>query len=397
MNDFTLKDSKKYFSQTLEFHKNNLLFQAHSHHPWTDVAYEAMEKYFILVKEKLDFKWNDIFNDYFPRTQNLILEMLNCPAHWEVSVSPSTHDLLVRFISAMETKTKSENRKLSCLVSLSEFHSARRQFQAWQQSDQMIVEWVEVEFSLLKMQVFLEQNPNTVDLVFLSQCLYGSGYFFEETELLKMAGMFPHIYFVIDVYHSFATRPLNFNNAFPNMIFLGGCYKYAMSGENCCFLVLPKKFPFNPTNTGWFAEFGELEKTSALATTRLVFSQDGYRFLGSTFDPLGMIRYVSTWEYFKSQGITLEKIRWHVLELQNELVARVINAKLHWLFPPDDWSTGNFLCLQFKNSEELQIMAKYLETKLVWFDSRGHVIRFGFSIYQDISDVEKLALVLNNY
>ncbi len=64
---------------------------------------------------------------------------------------------------------------------------------------------------------------------------------------------------VIDGYHAFMAVETPFGDvAAQSAFYLGGGYKYAMSGEGCAFLHAPPGFGARPPITGWFAEFEDL-------------------------------------------------------------------------------------------------------------------------------------------
>ena len=87
---------------------------------------------------------------------------------------------------------------------------------------------------------------------------------------------------VIDGYHAFMAIDAPFGPTVAQSCFyLGGGYKYAMSGEGCAFLHAPPGFGPRPSVTGWFAEFDDL----TLPPGSVGYAPDGSRFLGATFDP----------------------------------------------------------------------------------------------------------------
>ena len=91
----------------------------------------------------------------------------------------------------------------------------------------------------------------------------------------------------IDGYHSFMAVPLDLSELEDRVFFLGGGYKYAMSGEGCCFMVCPRG-DWRPVYTGWFAEMGESAKARSGQTS---YSNDGGAFAGSTMDYGSMYRF----------------------------------------------------------------------------------------------------------
>ena len=68
---------------------------------------------------------------------------------------------------------------------------------------------------------------------------------------------------MIDGYHSFMAIETPIPPAIAaSAFFLGGGYKYAMAGEGMGFMHCPPGFGQRPPITGWFAEFGELDRAA---------------------------------------------------------------------------------------------------------------------------------------
>ena len=63
---------------------------------------------------------------------------------------------------------------------------------------------------------------------------------------------------VVDGYHGFMARPTDLSAVAERIFYMAGGYKYAMAGENCCFLHCPPGWGERPHATGWLAEFGGL-------------------------------------------------------------------------------------------------------------------------------------------
>src|SRR3989344_3661016 len=86
--------------------------------------------------------------------------------------------------------------------------------------------------------------------------------------------------------------PTDLSRLCKRAFYLAGSYKYAQGGEGCCFLVVPENCDLRPLNTGWFAGFADL--ASSMTTRGQVrFSQDGFRFAGSTLDFSALYRLIS--------------------------------------------------------------------------------------------------------
>ena len=196
---------------------------------------------------------------------------------------------------------------------------------------------------------------------------------------------------VIDGYHAFMAldRPLG-GEAATSAFYLGGGYKYAMSGEGCAFLHAPAGFAPRPPVTGWFAEFEDL----SLPPGSVGYAKDATRFLGATFDPSALYRFIAVQRMLLENRLTTARISAHVEGLQQPLLAAIAGTALggaELLNPLDGDSHARFLAFRSPNAQRwyTELKAKNCIT-----DVRGDVLRIGFGIYQDEEDVGRLVELL---
>ncbi len=133
--------------------------------------------------------------------------------------------------------------------------------------------------------------------------------------LLEMPGD-PMI--VIDGYHGFMARPTDLSHLASRAFYMAGGYKYAMAGEGACFMHCPPGLAPRPRDTGWFAAFGNL---SGVQAGKVAYSDDGWRFMGSTFDPSGLYRFNAVMRWLDDEGIVVGTIHDHALALQDRFLA----------------------------------------------------------------------------
>ncbi|HRB13650.1 MAG TPA: aminotransferase, partial [Vicinamibacteria bacterium] len=194
-----------------------------------------------------------------------------------------------------------------------------------------------------------------------------------------------------DGYHGFFAIPTNLRNVADRAFFTAGGYKYAQSGEGVCFLSVPRGFDRRPLNTGWFAGFGSLEGGEF---HRVPFSNDGFRFMGATFDPVGLYRFNAVARLFESRGLTIASVDDHVKALQR-LFLDGLGAKrdavlsVEDLIAPSDGLAGLGHFLTFRRKDAGGI-AERLAARHVIVDHRGDRLRFGFGMYHDANDVAAL-------
>lgn len=382
---------KKYFSKTLQFHQKNLLFQAHSHHCWPNAAFEGMQFYQELVQQKLDDKWIDIFSSIIPKAQKVVANLLGWPHASYITFGTNTHELLIRLLSSFQ-----KNAPLNVLTTNYEYHSARRLFQSMKKSEQIILDYVEGKPQNIIEKLNHQLHERVFDVCFLSQAFFQTGYTLDEKHILELAKKYPHTFFIIDTYHSLAARKLNFATERSNIALLGGGYKYAMSGEGCCFLALHPQAPLQePTYNGWMAEFSSLSHQTPHLKDLPSATKGYYKFMGATFDPIGLFRLCHVWDIFDQAKITPHLIKSHVKKLQDDFLHSLDQdfQTAMELFAPNE--QGNFLSLKFKSVEFAEAFVKTLKERCIFTDSRDTFVRFGFGIYQDKEDVWELVCQLN--
>ena len=152
----------------------------------------------------------------------------------------------------------------------------------------------------------------------------------------------------------------------------------------------PPGFGPRPRITGWYAEFEDL----SLPPGSVGYAKDASRFLGATFDPSGLYRFVAVRRALAANGLTTARISAHVDALQRQLLAsidRIAVANAELLNPLDGGPHARFLAFR---SPEAQRWHSALKAQNCITDVRGDVLRIGFGIYQDEGDVDRLVRLL---
>ena len=145
--------------------------------------------------------------------------------------------------------------------------------------------------------------------------------------------------------------------------------------------------------TGWFAEFGHLEGPPG----GVQYRTDGGRFWGATFDVSALYRLNAVRRMLDEQGLTTAEIAAHARGLQARFQAAVLAGEAGPLSQAEilnpvegDAPRARFLALR---SDEAARWKADLQHMNVVTDVRDDVIRFGFGLYQDRADVERLIAV----
>ena len=373
---------KRLFSRSLSADPERLHFAAHSHHLWPDASFDGQVEAWTDAARLADRKWDRIMDEVWPEAQRRVAAELDSGDPDAIVFSSNTHDFLLRIASACP---RADPRRLCVLTSDGEFHSARRQFARWAEDG-----WL--EFETAPLDGLLERaRDGDHDLILVSQVQFGSGRIFTSVDDLAALARPDGPWVVIDGYHAFMTldRPLGAAAA-RSAFYLGGGYKYAMAGEGCAFMHAPAGFGPRPSVTGWFAEFEDL----SLPAGSVGYAKDARRFLGATFDPSGLYRFIAVQRMLEEQGLTTARISAYVAALQAQLLAAIGDTafgQARLLNPLDGGPHARFLA--FETSDAQRWYEELLAQDCIT-DVRGDVLRIGFGIYEDESDVDRLVELL---
>lgn len=377
---------KDLYSRFLQAAPGRLHFAAHSHHPWPDVTRDAQLEAWDDAARLADLKWDRVFAEVIPEAQGHIAHWLDLPSPSQIAFASNTHEFVVRLLSCFPP-----GRRLKVTTTDAEFLSASRQMARLEEESLVDITRVAAEpFATFTSRFIRAAGAPDNDLVFFSQVLFNSGFVVRDLERI-VNGASERAMVVIDGYHGFFAVPTSLRNIADRAFYLAGGYKYAQSGEGACFLAVPRGFTGRPLNTGWFAGFGALESGDF---ARVPFSNDGFRFMGATFDPVGLYRFNAVARAFQSRGLTIEAIDAHVKSLQRLFLDRLAGrtdalVSVGDLIAPDDGVSGLGHFLTFRR-DDAGAIARRLAERNVIVDHRGDRVRFGFGAYHDAADVQAL-------
>ena len=356
---------------------------AHSHHYWPDATREAEMLAWDDACRLADEKWGHIFGEVIPAVQRGIAATLGLPDPATIAFAPNTHDFIRRLLSALPS-----GRPPRVLTTDGEFHSFARQAARLEEEGLLVLERVAHEpVASLPQRLRAAAAQGGHDMVFVSQILFNAGASIGDLEALAAAVPDRRALVVIDGYHGFMAVPTDLSRIADRAFYLSGGYKYAMAGENVCFMHCPPGYAPRPRDTGWYAAFGALTARQE----GVPFGEDGSRFWGATFDPVGLYRQRAVFDWMGSIGLTVEAIHDHVLTLQARFldglagagVSSLRDARL--LTPIATRDRGHFLT--FELPEAAAIHDRLLAVGIIT-DVRADRIRFGFGCYHTASDID---------
>jgi len=380
-----MKSFKSLYSKFLEQNKDKLHFAPHSHHYWPDITREAQLEYWDDSAKYVDDKWEYFFTHKIPQTQKLIADTLNLSYPEQIVFAPNTHEFITRLLSCLPQK-----KQIKILTTNSEFYSFNRQIDRLNEEELFSIKKIPTNPIKDFQRAFINEINNTqYDFIFFSQVFFNSGFALENfNQIIDSINYNPII--VMDGYHGFMAIPTDLKKIEDRCFYISGSYKYAQGGEGCCFMHIPKNCELRPINTGWFARLDQLGSEE----DRVTYSNNGMRFAGSTIDFSPLYRLHASMNLFKEKEITISIIHEHVQRLQNKFLEQLktihhTELNLNNLLFNDLKHHGHFLTFQLKNNSITKALHLRLKEAGIITDYRSNKIRFGFSIYQDQSDIKK--------
>ena len=146
----------------------------------------------------------------------------------------------------------------------------------------------------------------------------------------------------------------------------------------------PPGFATRPRDTGWYASFGALSGPQG----GVGYAENGWRFMGATFDASGLYRFNAIQRMLKAEGLTTTRISAHVKSLQERLIEGIAGSAMGGAGRLNRPGDARFLAFR---SSEAQRWSVELKAKNCITDVRGDVIRVGLGIYHDEADIAAFA------
>ena len=359
-------------------------FAAHSHHPWPDATEAAHARYWADSNLLADAKWDRVFGEVVPRAQAHIARIAKLSDPRLVAFAPNTHEFVTRLYSCL-----APGRVPRVLTTGSEFHSFRRQTRRLQEAGLVEVEEIPTApWSTFVERFVAAERRGRWDMVWLSHVFYDSAFIASGLDAICEAAPAEALV-CIDGYHALCAIPIDLTRVHRRAFYLGGGYKYAMAGEGAAYLAIPPGCDLRPIDTGWFASFDTLSTGPGDAVS---YAPNAMRFMGATFDPCGVYRFNASMDMLVEAGVDAAAIHRHSTTLQKHFLDGLMRLNLKalapgHLVPPAGVPRGNFLAFDVDDAA-----AKYqrLKDHHVVIDRRDRRLRFGFGVYHDASDVERL-------
>ena len=390
---------KHLFTRSLGAAPGRLHMAAHSHHLWPDASFAGQVQCWEDAARLADRKWDRVMGELWPEAQREVAAELGTGMPHAIVFAGNTHDFLVRLWAAAPRRASGPSR---ILTTDGEFHSARRQFARWVESGDIRLEVIAAD-PVDTLAARLAERAGEADMILVSQVLFGSGRLVGGLEALAKLSRPEGPWLVIDGYHSFMATETPLASPLPlaggagggpvaaaptlaqHCFFLAGGYKYAMSGEGLGLMHCPPGFGPRPPITGWYAEFADLTAPPG----SVGYAPDAMRFMGATFDPSALYRFLHVRRALAAEGLDTAAISARIDRLKARLLEALQGTRLREaevLNPATGQAAARFFALRHERAAEWQ---KQLLERDCITDVRGDVLRVGLGLYHDEEDVER--------
>jgi len=351
-----------------------LLLNGHSHQAWPDCGFEGQRLAWLDAAEYLDKKWEYAFAkaDLVREGYSRLLDA----KEGHIALGPSTHDLVVRFLSALPLRVRPR-----IVTSDGEFHSLRRQLDRLSEEGIDVVRVPSQPASQVAERL-IDATDSRTAAVMVSLVFFHTGHIVpglgSVMDRCRKAGAA----LFVDVYHALNVVPFSITaESLEEAFIAGGGYKYCQLGEGNAFLRIPSQCDMRPVITGWFSEFESLSR--AASGTRVSYGKGPARFAGSTYDPTSHYRAVEVFSFFRETGLTPDHLR-EISRHQVGLIARQFDAlgadpeliSRDRTIPLE--GIGGFLVLHSPRAAQI---CQSLFERGVTADSRGQSLRLGPAPY----------------
>jgi selenocysteine lyase/cysteine desulfurase len=367
---------------------DRLLLTGHSHQAWPDVARHAQLEAYDDAAELVDRKWDRAF-ERADAVRGGFRRLL-CDPGADIALGASTHDVVVRFLSALDL-----DRRRRLVTSTGEFHTLRRQLARLAEAG-IEVEWVAAEPAATLADRLAAAVDDRTAAVLVSAVLFETARVVPHLDVLASACRHRGAELLVDAYHALGVVPFPIHAlGLGDAWVVGGGYKYLQLGEGNCFLRLPGHADrLRPVVTGWYADFDTLVDQSR--PRAVAYGPGPQRFAGATYDPTSNYRAARVFRFFDEQGLTPELLH---ASYQHQL--EVLGQAFDALDLPGDVISrdratprsglGGFLALDAPDASGLQAA---LRERGVSADSRGRFLRLGPAPYLSDRQLETAVGVL---
>jgi len=335
-----------------------ILLTGHSHQAWPDVAFEAQQQAWLDAAELVDDVWDKAFEKANDVRRGFARLLDDSPDR--IALAPNTHELVVRFLSALPLK-----KRPKLITTDGEFHTIRRQLDRLSEEGIEVLKVVSGPAATLAERLAQEVDEHTA-AVLVSAVLYTNAHIVPHLRATLEACERHGAELLVDAYHALNVVPFELKKeGLERAYIVGGGYKYCQLGPGNAFLRFPADCSLRPVVTGWFSEFMDLSR--APAGGRVAYGPGPARFAGATYDFTSHYRAAAVFKFFEEQKLTVKKLR-ELNQHQLGILSGGVKAD----------AIGGFLSKPLSRPAKTQ---QALRKKNIWTDYRGDSLRLGPAPY----------------
>ncbi len=345
-----------------------ILLTGHSHQAWPDVAFEAQQQAWLDAAELVDDVWDKAFEKANEVRRGFARLLDDAPDR--IALAPNTHELVVRFLSALPLK-----KRPKLITTDGEFHTIRRQL------DRLVVKVAALPAATLAERLARVVDDRTA-AVLVSAVVYTNAHIVPNLRATLEACERVGAELLVDAYHALNVVPFSLKKeGLQRAYVVGGGYKYCQLGPGNAFLRFPADTQLRPVFTGWFSEFTDLTK---VPSTRVEYGPGPARFAGATYDFTSHYRGAAVFKFFEDEKLTPETLR-ELNQLQIAMLAV-------WLGVHDEVPMN----ASGGHAENPAHLRAELRKKNIWTDYRGNMLRLGPAPYISDAQIKEAVRALTN-
>src|SRR5438046_6356880 len=335
-----------------------ILLTGHSHQAWPDVAFEAQQQAWLDTAELVDDVWDKAFEKANDVRRGFARLMDDSPDR--IALAPNTHELVVRFLSALPLK-----KRHKLITTDGEFHTIRRQLDRLSEEGIEVVKVASGPAATLAERLAQKVDEHTA-AVLVSAVLYTNAHIVPNLRATLETCERHGAELLVDAYHALNVVPYSLKKeGLERAYVVGGGYKYCQLGPGNAFLRFPQDSDLRPVVTGWLTEFTDSSRSPAGG--RVAYGPGPARFAGATYDFTSHYRAAAVFKFFEDQKLTPPKLR-ELNQHQMEILSGGSRND----------AIGGFLAIPAPRAGKIQ---KALRKKNIWTDYRGEMLRLGPAPY----------------
>jgi kynureninase len=353
-----------------------ILLTGHSHQAWPDVAFEAQQQAWLDTAEHVDDVWDKAFEKANEVRRGFAHLLDDSPDR--IALAPNTHELVVRFLSALPLK-----KRPKLITTDGEFHTIRRQLARLAEAGIEVVKVAAEPAATLAERLAQKVDERTA-AVLVSAVLYTNAHIVPNLMATLTTCEQLGAELLVDAYHALNAIPFSLRvEGLEGAYVVGGGYKYCQLGPGNAFLRFPADTTLRPVVTGWFSEFTDLSKAPS---GRVEYGPGPARFAGATYDFTSHYRGAAVFTFFEQQRLTPKELR-ALSQRQIEALASALGIETEVALH----ETGGFLALRTRDTTRLHTA---LKEQGVWTDYRGDVLRLGPAPYITEAQIDQAANII---